>query len=586
MPITPNDPADFGPTLGNYTELKPFRYWCQKVLPLVYNDSLSYYELLCKVINYLNVTMQDVEALDEDVNALNNAYVQLQSYVNNYFSSLDVQQEINNKLDQMVESGTFTQLLKGYLPFITLSMYGAHEDGVSDDSTYLQQALNDSASTGVTLYIERNIAIGSTINIPSNAKIASYRNNRNVSIFAIDGVTQMFICSGNNNLIENINLYPYGTTYKHINGILFNASDYNSDTILKNVQIGYMYNALEIHTRNVMINGCSFTHCNYGVTYDFESGSQFRGCNIENCRFHGIGEELELSWFETSACIRVLNRQTANLTIRNCISEQSGTFINGYLNNMLVENNFVESFAGDIIIISNDTPTTPENNGVISLIGNMFTGKQGQVSETHTAPYPNHIININNVYRVNIINNVIKLSNKELIIIGNSQDTAIQNNTLLGNDLSGSGGGGVNINNSQITLQNNYFVNIDTPIEQTNSTILNWVGNNIPALTDATYSYNDTWVVIGEGNSNSPLNFSLPKEFLVTTSDGETAFICVRSGNYYNGGIKVAPNGTSFLSLTFINNDGIITPLLQSFTIPELVRTPLSTSLVFYRMVK
>lgn len=114
MPITPNDPADFGPTLGNYTELKPFRYWCQKVLPLVYDDSLSYYELLCKVINYLNITMQDVETLHGDVGALNNAYNQLQDYVNNYFSSLDVQQEINNKLDEMANNGTLTDLLNNH----------------------------------------------------------------------------------------------------------------------------------------------------------------------------------------------------------------------------------------------------------------------------------------------------------------------------------------------------------------------------------------------------------------------------------------------------------------------------------------
>lgn len=33
---------------------KPFKYWCQKVLPAVYDDSLSYYELLCKVSDYLN----------------------------------------------------------------------------------------------------------------------------------------------------------------------------------------------------------------------------------------------------------------------------------------------------------------------------------------------------------------------------------------------------------------------------------------------------------------------------------------------------------------------------------------------------
>lgn len=34
--------------------MKPFGFWCQKVLPLVYDESLSYYEVLCKVRDKLN----------------------------------------------------------------------------------------------------------------------------------------------------------------------------------------------------------------------------------------------------------------------------------------------------------------------------------------------------------------------------------------------------------------------------------------------------------------------------------------------------------------------------------------------------
>lgn len=34
--------------------LKTFRFWSQHVLPLVYDDSLSYYEVLCKCVDYVN----------------------------------------------------------------------------------------------------------------------------------------------------------------------------------------------------------------------------------------------------------------------------------------------------------------------------------------------------------------------------------------------------------------------------------------------------------------------------------------------------------------------------------------------------
>lgn len=40
-----------------YEPIRAFRFWCQKVLPLVYDDSLSYYEVLCKVVDYLNKTI-------------------------------------------------------------------------------------------------------------------------------------------------------------------------------------------------------------------------------------------------------------------------------------------------------------------------------------------------------------------------------------------------------------------------------------------------------------------------------------------------------------------------------------------------
>lgn len=115
MSITPLPNANFTPTMGTYNTPQTFRFWCQKVLPLVYDDSLSYYELLCKVVDYLNSTMEDVNTAVEDITNLHTAYEQLQSYVNTYFDSLDVQEEINNKLDGMVEDGTFDTLLAPYM---------------------------------------------------------------------------------------------------------------------------------------------------------------------------------------------------------------------------------------------------------------------------------------------------------------------------------------------------------------------------------------------------------------------------------------------------------------------------------------
>ena len=103
---------DYTPSMGEYKPTGSFKFWCQKVLPLVYDDSLSYYETLCKVASYLNDVIQNSDTLDENVRGLYDAYVYLQDYVNNYFNNLNVQNEINEKLDNMASDGSLSALIQ------------------------------------------------------------------------------------------------------------------------------------------------------------------------------------------------------------------------------------------------------------------------------------------------------------------------------------------------------------------------------------------------------------------------------------------------------------------------------------------
>lgn len=96
-------------------DLRPFRFWCQKVLPLVYDDSLSYYELLCKVIDYLNKTIENVNKLTQNFDELQRMFNKLKQYVDDYFKNLDVQEEINKKLDEMAKNGELNYILNNLL---------------------------------------------------------------------------------------------------------------------------------------------------------------------------------------------------------------------------------------------------------------------------------------------------------------------------------------------------------------------------------------------------------------------------------------------------------------------------------------
>lgn len=81
-----------------------FKEWCNHtipVLPQVYGDELSYYELLNKVI--------------EKSNELGDTINELIEYVNHYFDSLDIQKMIDKKLDEMAQDGTLADLINNVI---------------------------------------------------------------------------------------------------------------------------------------------------------------------------------------------------------------------------------------------------------------------------------------------------------------------------------------------------------------------------------------------------------------------------------------------------------------------------------------
>ena len=82
------------------------------IIPTSYKDSMSYYECLAWLCKYLEETV--IPTVNQNGNAvqeLQNLYIELNSYVANYFENLDVQEEINNKLDEMATDGTLENII-------------------------------------------------------------------------------------------------------------------------------------------------------------------------------------------------------------------------------------------------------------------------------------------------------------------------------------------------------------------------------------------------------------------------------------------------------------------------------------------
>ena len=62
--------------------LEHFKFWCQKVLPLVYDDSLSYYEILCKVVTYINELISQDKIFADEIDALKKDLSVVQKWIN------------------------------------------------------------------------------------------------------------------------------------------------------------------------------------------------------------------------------------------------------------------------------------------------------------------------------------------------------------------------------------------------------------------------------------------------------------------------------------------------------------------------
>lgn len=170
-------------------------------------DALTDYELLCLVVKYLNDVIDNSNEQNTSITNLYNAFLELQTYmnnsvqeledawndktteletafnnlqtfVNNYFDNLDVQDEIDNKLDKMLEDGVLEQIIEQFLQSTAIWCF----DTVAD----MKSATNlTNGSNAKTLgYYSLNDGGGSLYHITSSQSQSDYQETLNSGLYA------------------------------------------------------------------------------------------------------------------------------------------------------------------------------------------------------------------------------------------------------------------------------------------------------------------------------------------------------------------------------------------------------------------
>lgn len=190
--------------------IRPFRYFTQKVLPAVYDDSLSYMELVAKTIEYLNQAIEAVNANSAATTEMQALLAQYKQFMDDYFNNLDVQEEIDNKLDAMVANGTFTQLMQ---PIITQLAPTTIEQWL-DDHPEATTTIEDNSVSDVKLVQTNGVlasvsSVKETINKYLSIEPSNIIINNSKNLFQGTGATTPF--SPSNYRVLNTERYDFDT---------------------------------------------------------------------------------------------------------------------------------------------------------------------------------------------------------------------------------------------------------------------------------------------------------------------------------------------------------------------------------------
>ena len=339
-------------------------------------------EEMRRVINEWAEVKKENEDFTKDIDGkiviLEKDFADLKTYVDNYFANLDVQDEVNKKLDQMYQDGTLTEIITNYFYSIFINvkyppynLAGLKGDGVTDDSTNLQAIFDylETNNINARVYFPcGNYLINSLINIKSR-HILIEGEERAGSRIINNSVTGLFLIykddSTNLNFVrfENLFITAGKNDISNSPAIVFKNASYCE---IERVSI---YN----HVKYIELDKAQGTHI-YDLHCNNESSKEnVVGIRITNrcvssrfirCTFNFIlntgetyafycdswAQDLYIERLETTGCFWVI-------FMRNNLAQYPGDII--------IKNSVIDLLIGGFIRLVNIGSGSTGDNGII-----------------------------------------------------------------------------------------------------------------------------------------------------------------------------------------------------------------------------
>ena len=474
----------------------------------------------------VNQIIRKFNELSEEVQSYIKQFIDLKDYVDNYFDNLDVQEEINNKLDEMAESGVLGQIVADYaatkVDYFSITSESTSADIISAFASEKAKVIEFEEGEYT---LENNLILTSNTKVLLNgATIKANATGVNIFGYALnsewtgyDGIHDVEFIGGkigtstalmHNNRVKFEDIEFLATVDTHAvqiascKDITFKNCVF--DGIVINDSISDRLETIQIETATrdgqpYLVNPSSASYDNGGnedITID---GCIFKaGDGVNNRLYCAIGHHsnddttpyfakrttIKNCVFESAFYSQICPTGFADSKIDGCTFDQTNE-VNEIFSirfrfnnkNVIIENN---TFIGGAYNISN-VNLVYSNEGL--LIRNNYFSTEFNVNHSN--------IYIKNWTKVKIIDNTFeKAKERNIQLSANDNNNAhvsdilIENNKFTCSNITGSGGQNIFLNYcSKVNIKNNIF-NCD------NTTIYTIYGNS-QRVSDIVIGYNE-----------------------------------------------------------------------------------------------